>query len=113
MPRIEDVSFSKLVCAGKVYRAPVIVYPDKVDGRWWRKDGTRFSPEDFDDVIAAKPDVVVLGVGFTAKVTVPEETAARFRDAGIECFVADTTEAVEKYNALAATKKVVGAFHLI
>ncbi|MFP4330483.1 MAG: MTH938/NDUFAF3 family protein [Spirochaetaceae bacterium] len=114
MPRIDEVSFAKLVSAGKVYRAPLIVYPDSIDGRWWRKDGQSFSPEDFDAVLAKEPEVVVLGVGFNARVAVPEETKQRFETAGIELIIADTAEAVERYNALLdAHKKVVGAFHLM
>jgi hypothetical protein len=113
MPRIDEVSFTKLVSNGKVYRAPLIAYPRSIDGRWWRADGMKFSPEDFDAVIAEEPDVVVLGVGFTTKVTVPEETRDRFADAGIDLVVADTPEAVETYNSLLHTKKVIGAFHLM
>lgn len=114
MPRIEEVSFAKLVAGGKVYRAPLIAYPDKIDGRWWRKDGQSFSPEDFDGVIAAEPEVVVLGVGFNARVQVSEATKERFEDAGIELVVADTAEAVDRYNSLLDDhKKVVGAFHLM
>lgn len=113
MPHIDEVAFSKLVCNGKVYRAPLLAFPDRVDGRWWRKDGTAFSPEDFDAVIESKPEVVVLGVGFTAKARVPDETIQRFTEAGIECIVADTAEAVEKYNDLLSKRRVVGAFHLL
>ena len=68
MPIIEDVAFSRLVVGGKVYRSATIVYPHSVDGRWWRKDGMKFLPEDFDQIIAQKPQVVVLGIGFSAKV---------------------------------------------
>ncbi len=113
MQIIEDVAFAKLVCGGKVYRAPVIVYPDKVDGRWWRKTGTAFSPEDFDDVVASQPEVVVLGRGFSAKVSIPDETTARLTHAGIECIVEDTPKAVETFNTLSTSRKVVGAFHLM
>lgn len=96
-----------------MYRAPLIVYPDRVDGRWWRKDGTSFSPADFDAVIAAEPEVVVLGIGFQVKVSVPEETRQRFENAGIECIVADTADAVERFNQLSPSKKTIGAFHLM
>jgi len=113
MPKIEEVSFAKLVSAGKVYRAPLLAYPDGIDGRWWRKDGTKFSPEDFDAVVEKKPEVVVLGVGFNAKVQVPEETTSRLEGEGIEVIVQDTPEAVETYNKLLGEKKVIGAFHLM
>ena len=112
MTKIEDVAFGKMVCNGKVYRAPLVVYPDKVDGRWWRKDGMAFSPEDFDDILAIQPEVVILGLGYNAKVQVPDETVARIKAAGAECIVEDTPGAVEKYSALATKKKVVAAFNL-
>ena len=113
MPVIEEVAFSRLVVGGKVYRSATIVYPDSVDGRWWRKDGMKFLPEDFDAVIARKPQIVVLGVGFQAKVSVPEETRQRFSKEGIRCVVADTQEAVEQFNTLRKTQTVIGAFHLM
>lgn len=113
MAKIDEVAFGKLVCDGKVYRSAVLVFPDKVDGRWWRKDGMAFSPEDFDAVIAAMPDHVCLGVGFTARVRVPTETIQRLEQEGIQCVVADTTEAVERYNELSARNRVIGAFHLL
>lgn len=113
MPRIEEVAFSKLVCNGKVYRAPLLIFPDRVDGRWWRQDGTAFSPEDFDRVIENKPEVVVLGIGFTAKVRVPDETIERFKAEKIECIVRDTSEAAEIFNSMVGNRKVVGAFHLL
>ena len=113
MPAIDEVAFSRLVAGGKVYRAATIVYPDSVDGRWWRKDGMKFLPEDFDAVIARKPEVVVLGVGFHAKASVPEETKERFAREGIQCIVADTPEAVEQFNTLRKTRTVIGAFHLM
>lgn len=113
MPRVDEVSFAKLVSGGKVYRAPLIAYPDKIDGRWWRKDGQRFSPEDFDAVVEEGPEVVVLGVGFNAKVSVPDETKKRFEDAGIELIILETQEAVEQYNELLGKRKVIGAFHLM
>ena len=113
MPKVEEVSFAKLVSAGKVYRAPLIAYRDSIDGRWWRKDGMAFSPEDFDAVVQRRPEVVVLGIGFNAKVRVPQETKERFEREGIELVVADTPEAVETYNRLLATRDVIGAFHLM
>ncbi len=114
MPRIEELEFTKLVSGGKVYRAPCIVYRDKVDGRWWRTDGSRFGPGDFDSVIAAKPEVAILGTGLLNMVSVPEETLARFSAESIDLEVLPSKEAAERYNELLAQgRKVVGAFHLM
>lgn len=113
MPHIDEIAFAKLVCNGKVYRAPSLVYRDVVDGRWWRKEGMAFSPEDFDDVIKMKPEVVVLGTGFSNSIQVKDETKTRFEKEGIEYIVAKTPEAVEKYNELLSKRRVVGAFYLM
>ncbi len=114
MPRIEELQFTKLVSGGKVYRAPCIVYPDSVDGRWWRSDGGRFAPGDFDSVVEKQPDIVILGRGLLNKVEVMPETLQRFAAAGIECEVLDSNQAADRYNELlAAGKKVVAAFHLM
>ncbi len=113
MPKIDDVSFGKLTANGKVYRAPLIAFRDRIDGRWWRADGMTFGPKDFDSVLDAEPDVVVLGVGIAGTVSVPDETRQRFSDAGIELVVEDTPTAVETYNRLLVDSNVVGAFHLM
>lgn len=111
MLKIDEVAFAKLVCNGKVYRAPLVVYPDRVDGRWWRKDGMAFSPEDFDSVIEAKPEIVVLGTGFSGSVNVLDETKQRFEREGIEYVIDTTPEAVERFNELAESRRTVGGFY--
>jgi len=113
MPHIDEVAFAKLVTGGKVYRSAVLVFPDHANGRWWRKDGMAYSPEDFAEVVGARPDVVVLGTGFMSKVRVEEETRSLFEENGIECIVSDSAEAVEQFNSLLGKKKVIGAFHLL
>lgn len=114
MPRVEELTFAKLLADGKVYRAPCLVFRTSVDGRWWRADGMAFSPEDFDAVVAAAPETVVLGVGVVNKVTVRKETLDRFAEADIACEVLDSVAAAERFNALFdAGRDVVGAFHLM
>ena len=114
MPIIEDVAFSRLVVGGKVYRSATIVYPHSVDGRWWRKDGMKFLPEDFDQIIAQKPQVVALGIGFSAKASVPgrNETEVRKRMYPLH-YCRHPCKAVEKFNEIQKTRTVIGAFHLM
>jgi hypothetical protein len=113
MPHIDEAVFGRLVVSGKVYRAPTVVYPDSVDGRWWRKDGMSFSPEDFARAVEYRPDIVVMGVGFMNKVSVAEETKKLLESEGIEYVVLDTTAAVERYNEVLGRRKVIGAFYLL
>jgi len=114
MPKIEDIAFARLVSAGKVYRSACLVFEKSVNGKWWRKSGMSFSPEDFDSVIEGKPEVVVLGIGFMNKASVPPETVQFFAAAGIELVTADSATAAARYNELLAKgRRVIGAFHLM
>ena len=114
MPIIDDISFAKLVSGGKVYRSTCLVYKDKIDGRWWRKNGSAFSPEDFDEAISSKPEIVVLGVGFMNKVDILPETLERFKKDGISVKVMDSKPAMEEFNSIVLSgKNVIGAFHLM
>lgn len=114
MPKIDDISFAKLVSGGKVYRSTCLVYKDKIDGRWWRKNGSAFSPEDFDEAIASKPETIILGVGFMNKVSVLPETLERFEKEGIAVEVIDCQPAMERFNSMIDSgKHVIGAFHLM
>ncbi len=114
MPKIDEVAFARLVCAGKVYRNTCLVFRNDVDAKWWRKDGMAFSAEDFDSLIERKPGIVVLGTGMMGRVSVAPSALERFSSAGIEALVLDTRAAVEKYNELYRQgKDVAGAFHLM
>lgn len=114
MPVIDEVAFARLVCNGKVYRNTCLVTNSGVNAQWWRKDGMAFSPEDFTELLANPPKTIVLGNGFMNRVTIPEETLARFQQAGVEVEVLPTPEAVEAYNQrVRKAESVVGAFHLM
>ena len=114
MPIIDEVAFARLVCNGKVYRNTCLVTQAGVNAQWWRKDGMAFSPEDFKDVLADPPKVVILGKGMMNNLTIPDATLATFEQAGVQVMVLPTSEAVEEYNQrVKKAESVVGAFHLM
>jgi hypothetical protein len=94
MPRIDEIAFAKLVSGGKVYRNTCIVSREGVDGRWWRKNGSAFSPDDFAGVVEKKPEIVILGTGFMNRVNVLPETLKLFGSEQIECEVMDSQSAL-------------------
>ncbi len=109
---IDDYSFGRIVIDGKTYTSDVIMYPDKVDASWWRKEGHYLQAEDIAVVAAAEPEVVVIGTGNSGVMKVPQKTVLFLESKGIEVFVGKTGKAVETFNARQGTGKVVGAFHL-
>jgi hypothetical protein len=67
---IEDYDFGILRIDGKEYHSDVIIYPEnphggcRVDGSWWQKEGHRLDRTDLDDVVNARPEVLVVGTGY-------------------------------------------------
>ncbi|MDH4198415.1 MAG: Mth938-like domain-containing protein [Candidatus Aminicenantes bacterium] len=109
---IEDYAFGRIRIEGRSYTSDVLVFPDRVDASWWRKEGHRLRPEDLAEVVAAAPEVLVVGTGALGVMRVPEETVAWLRAQGIDVRSAKTGEAVEIFNDLAKSKKAVAALHL-
>jgi hypothetical protein len=109
---IDDYGFGRIVIDGKRYTSDVIVYPDKIDPSWWRKQGHYLREEDLADVVAAGPDIVIIGTGYSGVMEVPQKTVAFLESKGIRVFVEKTGKAVEVFNEQQGNLKVVGAFHL-
>jgi hypothetical protein len=110
--KIEHYSFGKITIEGKTYTSDVIIYPEKVNASWWRKEGHNLQVVDLTDVIDANPQILVIGTGATGLMRVPKETISHLQSKGIEVHVARTGEAVEIFNKLQKDKIVIAAFHL-
>jgi len=111
---IEFYDFGEITIDGNRYTSDVIIFPEHVDDRWWRKEGHRLSIEDLKTVLQAqpKPEVVVVGTGYNGFMKVPDGVKEFLKSKNIEFVVENTREACKTYNRLASTKRVVAAFHL-
>ncbi|HBR22379.1 MAG TPA: hypothetical protein DD713_07445 [Nitrospiraceae bacterium] len=113
--KISHYSFGKITVDGKDYTSDVIIYPDRVDSKWWRKEGHYLQPADLTDIINAKPDILIIGAGASGVMKVPEETLKFIKSKGIEVSAAVTGKAVELFNKLQAGKPdkiIITALHL-
>jgi len=111
--KIDQYGFGKIVIEGKTYTSDVIIYPENVDPSWWRKEGHRLQPEDLEQAVREKPNILIVGTGNVGAMQVPKETLSFFRSQGIDVRVARTGKAVEIFNGLQKeNKKVVAALHL-
>ena len=111
--KIDSYSFGQIVINGKEYISDVIIYHDRVDASWWRKEGHRLQPGDITAALNAQPDILIIGTGYAGVLTVPRELAAHITSLGIEIMVERTTKAVELYNSFLGTKKyAVAALHI-
>lgn len=109
---IEFYDFGKIIIDGEEYSNDVIIYPDRVEASWWRKVGHELCLEDIKDVFKEKPDVLVVGTGYSGLMRVLPEVEEALREKGIELKVECTKRACEVYNELSKSQKVIAALHL-
>jgi len=109
---IDGYVFGRIIIDSKTYTTDVIIYPERVDSSWWRKEGHYLNKEDLPDIVKARPDILIIGTGNMGVMQVPEGTIKYFEKQGIEVRVAKTGQAVEIFNSMPAGKKVIAAFHL-
>lgn len=109
---IDSYSFGRIVINGKTYTSDVIIYPNRVDAAWWRKEGHLLQLADLAEALQAKPDVLVIGTGYAGVMRVPRETVDRIAAKGIEVKVERTAKAVEVYNDLEGATSVIAALHI-
>ena len=109
---IDSYKFGEIVIEGIKYTSDIIVFPHRVMGGWWRKEGHRLSPEDLGEVIIERPAVLVVGTGDSGLMEVPPRTRQFLEARGIELVAQPTDQAWRTYNQLSPSKKVVAALHL-
>lgn len=110
--KIEHYSFGKITINGKTYTSDVIIYPEKVDSSWWRKEGHRLDIEDLKGILESKPEVLVVGTGAYGAMVVPGETEEFLRKKGIKLIADNTKSACDTFSKLSGSGKVIAALHL-
>jgi hypothetical protein len=110
--KIEHYSFGTITIDGKSYTSDVIIYPERVDSSWWRKQGHSLHIVDLKDVIPAGPEILIVGTGHSGTMVVPEETLSYLKSKGIDVHIARTDKAVELFNKFQKNKKTIAALHL-
>ncbi len=110
--KIDSYSFGRIVIDGKTYTSDVIIYPGRVDASWWRKEGHLLQLADLVEALQAKPDVLIIGTGYSGVMRVPKETVDGIVRRGVEVTAERTSKAVEEYNELRGKKTVIAALHI-
>ncbi len=110
--KIEHNSFGNITIDGQTYTSDVIIFPDRVNSSWWRKEGHLLQVTDLKDVIKTKPEVLIVGTGAYGAMKVPEQTIEHLKSNGIEVYIENTKKAVELYNKISSKKPAIAALHL-
>lgn len=110
---IDSYSFGSITINGRVHNQDLIIFPDRVKSKWWRKEGHSLAIEDLDEIIDYKPEILVVGKGASSCMDVPASTRDVLKEHNIEVIDKDTDSACKLFNELIKkSKRVVGAFHL-
>ncbi len=98
---------------GRRYSSDVLIFPDRVKDGWWRRESHAVHVEDLEEVVAEKPEVLVIGTGYYGLVKVPDEVKRYLAEKGIELIAQPTKEACSTFNKLLGEgRKVIAALHL-
>ncbi|MCK5544078.1 MAG: Mth938-like domain-containing protein [Desulfobulbaceae bacterium] len=110
---IDNYSFGKMVIDGQVYTSDLKIVKGSVSSGWWRKSGHSVSVDDVIDILAAKPDTLVLGKGSPGLMKSESALRKSLKANGIELIEQPTSKAVRTFNRLVEQGKDVAAgFHL-
>ena len=112
IPHIDSYNFGKIVIDGQSHSKDVILLPNRVIPNWWRNEGHTLSISDLTDVLAAKPQGLIVGQGALSRMQVPDEIGAALQIEGIDLIVLPTSEACQEYNRLSKEGEYAAALHL-
>jgi len=114
-PRILQISWGHMEVEGLGAGKDFKLYPGGGRDWDWAETGTRHSPgiqpADVEELLAHGSDAIVLSQGMEMRLQVDPATLEYLGQRSISVHVAETSEAVEIYNKLAATTAVGGLFH--
>ncbi len=109
---IEAYRFGSITVDGETYTGDIKIVEGLVVPGWWRVEGHRLAARDIEDILEARPDVLVVGTGNPGLMEVAPETARRLEQLDILLVARPTAEAVEVYNDMLGQRKVAFAAHL-
>ncbi|MBI5116819.1 hypothetical protein HZA56_10125 [Candidatus Poribacteria bacterium] len=113
MTIIKGYSFGVVSVDGTKYERDIIIYPDRIQSEWWRKEGHMLRLEDIGDVLANPPEVFVVGQGDQGRMLIESRLVDEMKKIGVELVSAPTKLACEKFNEFSRQgRHVVAALHL-
>ncbi len=109
---IDSYSFGRIKIDGKEFTSDVIIFPNRVKSKWYRKEGHTLHLEDIRDILEERLDVLIVGTGRCGLLSIPRDTCRELEAKGIELMAQRTGKATKTFNKLCKEKKVVAALHL-
>lgn len=110
--KIEYYSFGTITIDDKTFTSDLIIYPDKIDHSWWRKEGHLLQIDDLGEVLKENPEVIIIGTGYSGIMKVNKDLIDFLESRGIEVIVEKTSQAVKIFNEVSPLKKTIACLHL-
>jgi len=110
--QIEEYQFGNITIDGVSYTKDLIIMPARIISGWWRKEGHVLHVEDLQEVLNAKPKVLVIGLGAHSRMQIDPEVGPALQAAGIEWIALPTDAACQEFNRKAADQEAAAALHL-
>ena len=109
----EYITGSHMMVNGKTYRQDLKIIRSEVKGNWWRREGHCLNSDDIQDILAARPKVLVIGTGYAGNMRVPGSLLRTIENHQIKVIAETTADATRTFNRLQKERlDVAGAFHL-
>ena len=109
---IDSYSFGKIVIDGVKYTSDVIIYPNRVDSSWWRKQSHYVNLEDIPQILKKNPDIIIFGTGSYGLMKIDEQVKDELTRRNIKMIIENTGQAVQTYNNLSKDQNIIAALHL-
>ncbi|UCF04667.1 MAG: hypothetical protein JSV33_12175 [bacterium] len=97
--RIDAYDFGTITIGGRIFRNDVIIYPDRITD-WWRKQGHLVQVEDLTEILAAKPDVLLIGTGYYGSMRISNEAGRICSEKEVKLIARPTPDAWKLHNKL-------------
>ncbi len=89
------------------------IIEDRIVEDWWGGEGHRVDTRDMMDILAASPEVLVVGTGYAGFMKVSDSLHSVLINRNIRLIAEKTPQAVKTFNELRSRgKSVAAAFHL-
>jgi len=95
---IDEYGFGRLAVGSQEYFSDVILWPDRLRDRWWRKKGHSLCVEDLKEVLENPPERLLIGLGCYGQMKIPAETLSILEERGVELTAMKTGNAVKTWN---------------
>ena len=110
MVKINSFRFGSLTINNKTYENDMTVH---WDGELTpRESDHTFSKGELIDLLVKGPEAIVIGTGTAGLLKIDKDAEKFARSKNIELIVKKTSEAVEEFNKLSKSKKVIAVMHV-